>query len=158
MFPLAFQLRGDSLLPKGPLLLVMQSTARERGTLYSGNKAQELARDLLEVVASCIQGGSWAWTQQGHHCQDPGCKQLVPDGHGYEFGLTIHRCWRLSQKRRNFSLDTGQKPQCTSKMWRSLLACFCQQWRWYSSVGGFRFNCFSSANWQPSLEAALGLF
>lgn len=126
MFSLAFQLRGDSPLPKGPLLLAMQLSVK-RGTSYSGDKAQVLARDLLEVVASHIQGTSWAWTQQGHHCQDPGCKRLVPDGHGYEFGLAIHRCWRLLQKRRNFSSDAGRKPRCTSKTWRSSLACFCQR-------------------------------
>ena len=60
----------------------MRSAARERWTSDSGNEAQELAGDVLEVVASGVQGGSQAWTQQGHHSQDSGCKRPVPDGLG----------------------------------------------------------------------------
>ena len=88
----------------------MRSTARERGTPYSGNQAQELARDLLQVVASCIQGRSRAWTQQGHHCQDPGCKRLVPYGHGYEFGLTSTGA---GDRREREKLLLGRRPKAT---------------------------------------------
>lgn len=42
--------------------------------LDSRNEAQELAGDVLEVVASDVQSRSQAWTQQEHHSQDPGCK------------------------------------------------------------------------------------
>ena len=72
--------------------------------------------------------------------------------------LTSHRYWQLLRKRKSFGSDAARKLRCISRTWPSSLAYSYPPLRWLLNVAGFAYKCSSTASWQLSRGAALGLY